>query len=108
MSLIIRPEAEDDIAEAYAWYVSKSKNLGEEFVKALETCFLDIQENPLAYPVVYTGFRRYLLRKFPYSIFIWLQKGCSKTVNLVKQLLCLPASMPNVTQKPCSVGSSKS
>lgn len=44
-------------------------------MKALETCFLDIQESPLAYPVVYTGFRRYLLQKFPYGIFYLVEEG---------------------------------
>ncbi len=75
MSLIIRPEAEEDIAEAYTWYTSRSNELGEGFVKALETCFLDIQDNPLAYPTVYKNFHRYLLQKFPYGIFYLVEEG---------------------------------
>lgn len=32
--LIIAPEAEQDIAEAYAWYESRQIALGEEFLTA--------------------------------------------------------------------------
>ncbi|MGL4611140.1 MAG: type II toxin-antitoxin system RelE/ParE family toxin [Trueperaceae bacterium] len=53
MALIIRPEAEEDILEAYTWYASKSSELAERFTQALETCFFELQTNPLAFPVVY-------------------------------------------------------
>jgi plasmid stabilization system protein ParE len=75
MALIIRPEAEEDVLEAYTWYASNSRELAERFTQALETCFFELQDNPLAYTVVYKTLRRFLLPKFPYSIFYLVEEG---------------------------------
>jgi plasmid stabilization system protein ParE len=53
ISLVVRPLAEADIDEAFAWYEQRSVSLGVEFLRAVDMCFDAIVATPLAYPVVY-------------------------------------------------------
>ena len=68
-TLLIRPEAELDIQDAYQYYEEGEQGLGSEFVRAIDACFSQIGRNPLAYPLVHRQIRRALIRKFPYGIF---------------------------------------
>ena len=67
--LVIRPEAEADIAEAYRWYEDQQPELGADFLLALDTTFQLIRQNPNLYPKLYKDIRRVLIRRFPYGIF---------------------------------------
>ena len=66
--LVVRPLAEADLDEAFAWYESRSVSLGVDFLRAVDACFDAIVTTPLAYPVVYRSARRALLRRFPYAV----------------------------------------
>jgi plasmid stabilization system protein ParE len=68
-SLIIRPEAELDIQDAFAWYETQSSRLGSEFVRAIDVSLSGIGRNPFAYPVIRKPIRRALIRRFPFGIF---------------------------------------
>lgn len=68
MAVVVRPLAEADLDEAFAWYESRSVSLGVDFLRAVDACFDAIAAAPLAYPVVYRGTRRALLRRFPYAV----------------------------------------
>lgn len=67
--LVIAPEAEFDIAEAYGWYESRRIGLGEEFLGSVDATIERICRQPLAYAVVHETYRRALVRRFPYPIF---------------------------------------
>lgn len=67
--LVIAPEAERDISEAYGWYEGRRAGLGEEFLGSLDACIETIRRQPGMYPLVYEGYRRALLRRFPYAVF---------------------------------------
>ncbi|SHE89457.1 Plasmid stabilization system protein ParE [Desulfacinum infernum DSM 9756] len=67
--LVIRPEAERDIQEAYLWYEKRREGLGEDFLLCVEEGLSKIMRSPHMYPVVYRGVRRLLVRRFPYGIF---------------------------------------
>lgn len=45
-SLIIRPEAELDIQDAFVWYEAQSPQLGSEFVRAVDVALSGIGRNP--------------------------------------------------------------
>ena len=62
-------EARQDIADAYAWYEEQSRGLGAEFLRCLEAAVLFTQRYPLMYPSVLSGYRRALVRRFPYAVF---------------------------------------
>jgi plasmid stabilization system protein ParE len=72
--LIIRPDAELDIQDAFEWYEAQTLGLGSEFVRAIDVCLSSIGRNPLAYSVIYKQVRRVLIRRFPYGIFYVLDK----------------------------------
>jgi plasmid stabilization system protein ParE len=67
--LIIRPEAEADIAQAFGWYEARVSGLGSEFLLVLDAAFNSIVRNPNLYPHVHKRVRRALTRKFPFAIF---------------------------------------
>jgi plasmid stabilization system protein ParE len=69
VELMIAPEAELDIAEAYVWYEGRRAGLGEEFLSSVDACLESIRRQPEMYPIVHEGYRRSLIRRFPYAIF---------------------------------------
>lgn len=73
--LIVRPEAQQDIHEAAAWYEARRPGLGAEFVAEIRRYLLNIQDNPKQYPTVYRRFRRATLSRFPYLIFYTIEDG---------------------------------
>lgn len=80
--LAIAPAAEQDIAEAYAWYESQRVGLGEDFLDSVDACIVAICRNPQMRPVVHEQYRRSLVRRFPYAIF-YEQAGSVVTVYAV-------------------------
>ena len=69
VSLIVAPEAEEDVADAYGWYESRRVGLGEEFLTSLDACLEAIRRAPEMHPMVHKNYRRGLLRRFPYAVF---------------------------------------
>lgn len=52
VKLIIAPEAEQDISEAYAWYEDRRLGLGEEFLSCVDAWIQAICRMPEMYAVV--------------------------------------------------------
>ena len=69
VELVIAPEAELDIAGAYVWYEGRRAGLGEEFLSSVDACLESIRRRPEMHPVVHEGYRRSLIRRFPYAVF---------------------------------------
>jgi len=67
--LIIRPEAEAEMADAFDWYEDRVAGLGAEFLLCLDAVFSAIVRNPQQFPRVYRVVRRALTRRFPYEVF---------------------------------------
>ena len=74
-ALIIRPEAERDLAEAYQWYESQLSGLGSDFLLRLDATLSSIQRTPDLYPAVHGKIRRALIRRFPYGIFYLVERN---------------------------------
>jgi plasmid stabilization system protein ParE len=72
---IVAPEAEQDIAEAYAWYESQRIGLGEDFMSRVDACIEAILRTPEMHQVVHETYRRGLIRRFPYAIFYEYENG---------------------------------
>lgn len=64
-----RPEAEQDLADAAAWYEEQRPGLGRQFLEEAQATLSAIAERPMAYQLVYRAARRALLRRFPFGIF---------------------------------------
>jgi len=67
--LIIAPEVEQDLAEAYAWYEARRVGLGEECLSSVDACVAAIRRMPEIYTIVHENYRRGLVRRFPYAVF---------------------------------------
>jgi plasmid stabilization system protein ParE len=70
--LLVRPEAEADIGDAYAWYESQQPGLGQRLLAELSRCMTGIEREPLRFQRVRAEARRALLRRFPYAVFFVL------------------------------------
>jgi plasmid stabilization system protein ParE len=68
-ALIIRPDAELDLAEAYSWYEARVSGLGSDFLLSIDASLSSIQRTPEMYLIVYKNVRRGLVRRFPYGVF---------------------------------------
>ena len=72
--LIVRPEAEAEMAEAFDWYEDRVPGLGSEFLLCVDAVLGAILRSPEQYPRVHRTVRRALTRRFPYGIF-FVEKG---------------------------------
>ena len=69
MFIVIRPEAELEIQDAYIWYEIQQNGLGDDFLLCLEAALSKIKRAPEMYPMIYKEVRRCLIKRFPYGIF---------------------------------------
>ena len=67
-TLIIRPEAETDLNEAFSWYEEKRIGLGYDFLLQIDASIRFIERNPEIYPISYKGTRKHIIKRFPYKI----------------------------------------
>jgi plasmid stabilization system protein ParE len=65
----LRPEAEQDVAEAALWYEANEPGLGAQFVDQVQVTLDAIADQPAAYTVVHNSVRRALVRRFPFGVF---------------------------------------
>ncbi len=63
--LIVRAEAQLDIAEIVRWYENKEKGLGSYFLLCLDASFESLRRYPTAARVLRHEYRRMFVRKFP-------------------------------------------
>ena len=84
---VVRPEAEADSEEAYAWYESRSAGLGGRFLDAVEEILTMVRDAPARFPVLHREpdltIRRALLTIFPYGVFfIWDEADTQRASSL--------------------------
>jgi toxin ParE1/3/4 len=72
--LVIRPEAENDLTNTFAWYEDKRRGLGYEFLLQVDAGFNFILKNPDIHKIEYKGTRKHLIRRFPYKIIYLINK----------------------------------
>lgn len=71
--VIVRPEAEQDLKEAFSWYEDKRIGLGFEFLLQVDAGINFIKRSPELHPIEYQGTKKHLIKRFPYKI-IYLVK----------------------------------
>ena len=62
--LSYRPEVEDDVVEAVAWYDDKCHGLGDEFLFEHLTAIRRIRDNPFHFAIAANGLRPCRLKRF--------------------------------------------
>ncbi|MPZ12853.1 MAG: type II toxin-antitoxin system RelE/ParE family toxin [Chloroflexi bacterium] len=73
--LIVAPEVEQDLVEAYAWYEDRRIGLGEEFLSCIDACIEAIRRTPKLHTPIHENYRRGLVRRFPYLVFYEYVEG---------------------------------
>lgn len=72
--IIVRPDAESEMAEAIEWYEARSDGLGADFLRSVDAVIQSIARAPLQFPLVYKNVRRALTRRFPYQVFFVVEE----------------------------------
>ncbi len=70
-SISICARAQKEITEAFLWYEQQRVGLGSKLMLLLDKKFDLLQQSPNLHPTVYKTIRRSLIKKFPYSIFLY-------------------------------------
>jgi len=65
----LRPEAEEDITLARDWYAVKGLGMAESFLDDVSEAMGELGRAPELPRFYFRGFRRVMLRRFPYKIF---------------------------------------
>jgi plasmid stabilization system protein ParE len=74
MTLILRPEAEEELIEAIDWYEARAPGLGADLFRCVEASLGRISRHPEAYPLVHRGTRMATVRRFPYLVLYRVQQ----------------------------------
>jgi len=67
--VLVRPQAEQDLAAARDWYEQKRVGLGDEFLDAATVALLTLKSTPERERLYFRNFRRIIFRRFPYKLF---------------------------------------
>ena len=70
----IRPGAERDLFRARQWYEDQNVGLGDKFFATVGEAVADLRTTADRQPEYYRGFRRVLLRPFPYKVFYRVER----------------------------------
>lgn len=73
--VVLLPEAARDIADICDWCETHRRRLGDEFLLAVDDCVKALSQHPEMCPAVFEGYRRYVMRRFPYVIFYEYSEG---------------------------------
>lgn len=71
---IVRPEAENDLKEAFFWYEDERSGLGYDFLLQVDAGLRFIERNPEIYPPEYKGTKKHLVKRFPYKMIYLVEK----------------------------------
>ncbi len=67
--LLLEPEAEADLEEAFGWYEDQRPGLGSEFFAEVARILQAIERTPEQHSIIRGHTRRALVRRFPYAVF---------------------------------------
>jgi len=62
------PEASRELEDAFEWYLERSPRAAEAFIREIDRGLAVVSAGPRIWPRFEAGARRYVLRRFPYSV----------------------------------------
>lgn len=69
MKVRLHPEARAELREARGWYFERSPLSATAFAHAVDNAVSKIAEAPTRYPMAEHGTRKFVLDRFPFTIF---------------------------------------
>ena len=82
-SILIKPEAERDLQNAYLFYEEQRVGLGVEFLFATEVEMNRIQRNPLLFQKKHHEIRRAFTNRFPFGVFFFIDNSVIVVLAIV-------------------------
>ena len=79
----IGEQAKNDIVELALWYDSQKLGLGKVFIQNLDLSFIAISERAEMYPIVISGVRRFLMKKFPCSVHYLVENNIVRVMGVL-------------------------
>jgi toxin ParE1/3/4 len=67
--ILVRPEAERDVADARDWYDRIRRDLADDFLDEVAAAIRQLERDPARERLYFLNFRRVRLRRFPYKVF---------------------------------------
>ena len=67
-TVIVQPEAESDLANAFHWYEARRLGLGHDMIEEANRAFSRIAGSPFRPRALHRETRRVQLRRFPYVV----------------------------------------
>ena len=64
----LHPEAIAEVRAAYRWYAERNPSAANAFIAELDHAIREVQRAPERWPMHAHGTRKYLFRRFPYSV----------------------------------------
>lgn len=64
----VHPEARDELERAFEWYLERSRTAAESFLAEFDRGLAVLAATPSVWPEFESGARRYVLRRYPFSI----------------------------------------
>jgi toxin ParE1/3/4 len=65
--------AKEDLESSFAWYEAQRRGLGFDFLDCIESSIMKILISPESYNIIYSNFRRCIIRRFPFSVFFTIE-----------------------------------
>jgi plasmid stabilization system protein ParE len=86
LPLELHPAASEEVEEAYTWYQRKASGaIADEFLDEIDRAVDAICEMPNTWPSYIQGTRRFLLRRFPYTIVYRLDGDTVRVIAVAHQ-----------------------
>jgi plasmid stabilization system protein ParE len=83
LEVLLRPEAEQDLSDAAAWYEEQRQGLGHEFLDEVLAMLSSISETPLMYPDIHRNTRRAVIHRFPFSVFFRVENATVVVMSIM-------------------------
>jgi toxin ParE1/3/4 len=74
------PLARDEAEGAYAWYAERNIAAADLFLDEIDTAVARVREAPERWPRIRRDVRRYLFRKFPFSLIYRVTSGTVEVI----------------------------
>jgi plasmid stabilization system protein ParE len=71
----LRPEALEELTDAWRWYEKQREGLGDEFRACIDAAIAAVGRAPEMYPRVRGEVRRKSVRRFPYAVLYLVETG---------------------------------
>ncbi|WP_165227050.1 type II toxin-antitoxin system RelE/ParE family toxin [Aquisphaera insulae] len=75
LPLIVNPEAEADLADAWAWYENQRAGLGDTLIERVDEVLARLRSMPELYSPVFHELRVARVRRFPYIVVYRIDVG---------------------------------